>query len=69
MPKRRGLPYNLANPIVSTQEIVQSTTTSATFKPSAQTSDAARVLRDIFEATPLYIFWTAAKQALQQSAR
>jgi hypothetical protein len=46
-----------------------STTTSATFKPSAQTSDAARVLRDIFEATPLYIFWTAAKQALQQPAR
>jgi len=37
-----------------------STATTATFKPAAQTPS---LLRELFQATPLYIFVTAAKAA------
>lgn len=38
------------------------TYTSAAYKPAAQSS-AASVLRELFQATPLYIFVTAARRA------
>ena len=42
-----------------------STTTTAAFKPAAANAPAS-LLRELFQATPLYIFATAAKAALQK---
>lgn len=39
------------------------TYTSRTFKPAAAQNNAAATLRELFQATPLYIFVTAAKAA------
>jgi hypothetical protein len=47
---------------------MSSTTRAAAFKPTTTTPDAARLLRELFEATPLYIFWTAAREALKKSS-
>ena len=44
------------------------TYTSAAFKPVAQNSMSA-LLRDLFQATPLYIFVTAAKSAFGQTTQ
>ena len=43
------------------------TVTSTTFKPAANATTS--LLRELFQATPLYIFATAAKAALQKPAR
>ena len=44
------------------------TYTSATFKPVGENS-ASTVLRELFRATPLYIFVTAAKSAFGKTAQ
>ncbi len=44
------------------------TYTSATFKPVGQNSIGA-VLRELFQATPLYIFVTAAKSAFGKTTQ
>ena len=44
------------------------TYTSATFKPVDQNSVSA-VLRELFQATPLYIFLTAAKSAFGKTTQ
>ena len=43
------------------------TITSTSFKPAA--SAPTSLLRELFQATPLYIFATAAKAALQKPAQ
>ena len=40
----------------------------AAFKPAAATAPAS-LLRELFQATPLYIFATAAKTAFQKPAK
>ena len=44
------------------------TITSTTFKPAAAQAPSS-LLRELFQATPLYIFATAAKAALQKPAQ
>ena len=44
------------------------TATSNTFKPVAP-SNASNVLRELFQATPLYIFATAAMAAFSKPAK
>ena len=41
---------------------------SASFKPAA-VSAGTSLLRELFQASPLYIFATAAKAAFEQTAR
>lgn len=45
-----------------------STITSTPFKPAAANAPTS-LLRELFQATPLYIFATAAKAALQKPAQ
>ena len=44
------------------------TYTPASFKPAAAPAQSS-LLRELFEASPLYIFATAAKAAFEQTAR
>ena len=45
------------------------TATSSAFKPAAESNVRTSLLRELFQATPLYIFATALKAAFQKPSQ
>jgi len=45
------------------------TATSTAFKPATESTGQTSLLRELFEATPLYIFATAFKAAFQKPSQ